>query len=139
MISTTQPSQPDALLLAEGAFIHGKLFGFTAPPEILSRYATFSRTIGASAKWPQIERVILADIDVEAVEYAFRFRRRHHPLQQRIHGLCFICEAHPRYWNLFYSDQSARGVSWVRLSLALARTGWLWIKGSYLIYRHHLV
>jgi hypothetical protein len=123
----------------EGEFIHRKIFGFSAPSEVLRRYNDFVETIATSAAWPQREQVIQADLDVEALEFAFRFRRPHHPLKQRIQGLCFICEAHPAYWQIFYAGKSARVASWFQLALTGVRTIWLLAKGNYLIHRHHLV
>ncbi len=96
-------------------------------------------TIAPSAPWPQLEHVMQANLDVEALEFAFRFRQPHHPLKQRIHGLCFICEAHPTYWDIYYAGESARLASWLRLAFTGVRTVWLWLKGNYLIYKYHLV
>ena len=125
--------------ITEGEFIHRKIFGFTAPPEILRRYNDFVETIATAAAWTQLKQVIESDLDVEALEFAFRFQRPHHPLKQRIQGLCFICEAHPAYWQIFYAGKSARVVSWFQLAFTGVRTIWLLAKGNYLIRRHHLV
>ena len=86
-----------------------------------------------------MEKAIARSLDVEALEFAFRFRNRHHPLQQRIHGLCFICETDPAYWEFFYAGKRARIASWLRLAITGVRSVWLLAKGTYLIHRHHLV
>ncbi len=125
--------------MSEGEFLHLRIFGFPAPVAILARYAGLMRTLGPSAEWPQGKQVMSANLDIEAIEYAFRWRRRHHPLQQRIHGLCFLCESHQRYWDYFHNAQSTRVRAWLQLSRAGARSVWLLIKGSYLIKRYGLV
>ena len=133
------PHSVEAAWIAEGEFIHRKLFRFAASIEILNRYAGFVGTIAPSSPWPQMEHAMQANLDVEALEFAFRFRQPHHPLKQRIHGLCFICEAHPTYWDIFYAGESAHLASWLRLAFTGVRTVWLWLKGNYLIYKYHLV
>ena len=134
-----QAGSDAAAQIAEGIFLHQRLFGFAPSPEILSRYAAFLSTIDASAGQHQIERIVDGNLDVEAIVYALRFRHRHHPLQQRIHGLCFVCEANPRYWTLFYSERTMRASAWAELAFTAVRSGWLLVKGTYLIQRHSIV
>lgn len=134
-MSNLSPASPDA----EVQHLHQSIFGFPPSELIVARYQAFVRTLGSSAACATTDRAVKKKLDVEAIAAALSRKRPHHPLEQRIHALLYLCETQSTYQGFFYAQRSRPIVAWLSLIGHVFRTAWKISKGWVLVQRHELL
>lgn len=131
---------PDSIDQARRIYL--ALFDDEPSENVLNRYAGALKTYNPALSIEDsmvLNRIFEKKLDLEAVEYIWRLKRRKNPLSQRVQTISFLAEIENRNLNKYVNLSDSRIEVLFRMSLSVARTGYLYIKGSYLVWRHSLV
>jgi hypothetical protein len=133
-----QPHQAPEDLKHEAAFFHHCLFRSPIPEVVARRYASaHDSCLGQSLPMQQIrtETIVQRRLDVEAIELALRLRHRQNVLTVKLHILCYLCEPHAAYADIFVNRRAGTLRALGSLSCQSLRSIWKLIRGTYLIGR----
>jgi hypothetical protein len=137
----TNAALPDALS-AEVHFLHDHFFGGPPPAAVVERYVAANRLIvpdPGPERSASLSRIVQRRFDAEAIEYCFRLRRLSHPLTTKVEILYYLVEVRSAYYERFVNERSGRWRAVRELAATIVWSAWKFVKGSYLIRRHHLV
>ncbi len=128
-------------LLREADHLHRIFFGGPVPPQIAERYVQanwkcFPAVDQRSAE--RIARIVDARLDAEAVELVLRVRRRDSVLTRKIQILFYLAEVRAAYYSKFVNEQPGLPHAAAALAGSVLKTGYLYAKGLFLIWRHRL-
>ena len=96
-----------------------------------------NRSTAVSTPSPALAELIAHEADLEAAELALRRRDPHNPLTQRFQTACYLAEARPEHYGVFVNEKAAFLPAWLSLSGHALRTAWKYLKGLYLLRKHH--
>ncbi len=127
---------------AEADFLHRRLLGGPAPPEVVTAYGCALRTLfpgDLPRVQVDIKRIVTRQLDPEAIEFYLRLRNgMPSTLTQRIHVLFYLVEPRPEYDPRFALVRPARLRAWLALSWVGLRMPYLVAKGWLQVVRHRL-
>ena len=129
-----------AQLAREAVYLHQRLFGGLPPDEVVARYVQANQRClppGSDRSSAIVDAVVSRRLDPEAVELVLR--RRHPLLSRKIQILFYLLEVRSGYYAWFVNPSDAFGRAVVELIGSTLRTGWLFVKGAWLVWRHRLV
>ena len=134
--------QSDEMLEREVEYFHAGFFRAELHPEVARRYMEANRMCIPAVDAQTlhvIEKVLFYRLDVEAVEYALRFRNRENFLTKKIQILFYLVEVRSKYFQYFFNCRTDRLGAALDVFASLALTVCKLIKGKYLIRRYGLV
>ncbi len=127
----------------EADFLHRRILGGPAPPEIVTAYNQALRTLfpgDLPRVGVDIERIVSRELDPEAIEFYLRLRKgMPSTLTQRIHVLFYLIEPRPEYASRFALARSARWRAWLALFGTGLRMPFIIVKGWHQTTRHRLL
>jgi hypothetical protein len=128
-------------LHAEADYLHQALFGLPAPAAVSDRYVQLHGVCFPSpdpAERRTTERIIQSRMDAEAIECAFRLRKRKHMLTAKMHALLYLAEVRRNYYPLFFNEAPAPLTGKLRVIVAILRGACKAVQGEFLIRIHRL-
>jgi hypothetical protein len=123
---------------SEARYLHRELFGSEPEQIIVSRYAEFIQTLGANQSCSTTKMVMEKQLDAEAVCMFLTRWQPNHPLQQRFHGLCYLCEVRSPYVGCFYGQRRNLVPALLTLIGHGIRSIWKFLKGWRLVRQYDL-
>jgi hypothetical protein len=133
--TTRSSAASDEKLAREAEVFHRILFGRAAPDEVRRQYAA-ALAANPISRGGDIEALIGAGVDLEAVEYALRKKNPANPLTERFRVLCYLVEARPEYFDRFVAERRSFFSGVLALAFHTVRSIYKAIKGGFLARRH---
>jgi len=133
--SSFVPEYDQAQLRREASALHCTAFGRDVPEKIADRYieahsVALPRVAAIDEQW--MERVIAAEIDLEALELELNTREPDPVLCQKLKLLIYIAEAFPEYYGDFVNETPQRARALCTLALHGVRMLYKHLKGRYM-------
>ncbi len=125
----------------EADYLHQALFGLRAPAVVSDRYVQLHDVcfpVPDPAERRMTERIIQSRMDAEAIECAFRWRKREHLLTAKMHALLYLAEVRRDCYPLFFNEAPAPFTGKLRMVVAVLRGVWKAVQGEFLIRIHRL-
>jgi hypothetical protein len=91
-------------LSKEMILFHQRIFSFEAVEEVISHYIKAHQVYQAkmdSSEAAFISFIVEKGVDLEAVEYVWRLKKKNNLLTQKLGILLFVCEVFPQYQNSY--------------------------------------
>jgi hypothetical protein len=133
-------------LASEAEAFHRVLFDEPIPAEIVGRYIEAHEYVFTASELGRrrhesetIETILRRQLDVEAVEMAFRRKGPRHLLTQKFHILLYLVESYGEYASHFYNRERRLVRSYLVLGLLVLQTAFKFVKGMFLIWKYRLV
>lgn len=138
---TADPIQA-ASLAAEVDYFHQSLFRKSTPKAVIERYVEahhprFHRVFDPS-DLIAVSAVVRQRLDVEAVEFELRCKKKGHALSKKLQILSFLLEVRAEYYDFFVNTSESRITACLKLAAALLMTPFKRLKGKYLVWRYDL-
>jgi len=119
--------------------IHRALFGEDAPEEVRQQYArALEQATLADRPRVDLDRLIAAGADLEALELALRRRHPRNPLTQRFQVMCYLAEVRPQNYPRFVNERPRALAGWLALIFHTCRSLYKIAKGRLLLRIHDL-
>ena len=129
-------------LADEALYFHNSLFSQPLDPAVIERYVAANRLCIPQLderKAAIIDRIVSAGLDLEAIEMVFRLRQPDNFLTKKIQILLYLIEVRSDYYQRFINSEANFPLA-LRSLAGTALAGVLkFLKGTYLIWKHHLV
>ena len=127
-------------LEAECAALCRRIFAMPPPPGCVEAYRRANAVVFEEADvepraLAQIAEAVRRNWDLEAIEYALRFRDKTGPLTKKVNILFYIIEASPEGARIFVNETPARWRAWLRLTGETLRSFYKLLKGLVLLQR----
>lgn len=127
-------------LEAECAALCRRIFAMPPPPGCVEAYrranaVVFDSAVADAHTMALIAEAVRRDWDLEAIEYALRFRDRTNPLTKKVNILFYIIEASPVGARIFVNDTPAVWRAWISLTAETLRSINKLLKGFLLLQR----
>ena len=126
----------------EVSYLYHSLFKSSIPDALKTKYIRAHEFIIPSGTVEQvkaIKKIIKFNLDVEAVELAFRKKDLQHPLLQKIKILIYLMECDSKYYHLFINERASFLEAIFALLYHSFYTSYKLIKGKILKWRYNLV
>ena len=129
-------------LADEALYFHNSLFSQPLDPMVIERYVAANRLCIPqldSRSAVIIDRIISARLDLEAIEMVFRLRQPDNFLTKKIQILFYLLEVRSAYYQRFINNEANFPLALRSLAGSALAAAWKFLKGRYLIWKHHLV
>lgn len=138
----TQGGQNDSALEREVTYFHDYFFRGPLDRDVLSRYVAANRRCLPSVESEcsrMIEKIVSLALDIEAIEFVLRQKKRDNCLTRKIQILFFLVEVRSRYFGYFFNCRNDRFSGIMSLLRSILITPYKYVKGVYLIRKYELV
>ena len=135
-------SASEMRLAEEAEYLFHAFFRGPIPRDIAARYASANEQCFpecAAGDVAFITRMRDHRLDVEAIEWALRRRRRGELLTKKIQILFYLAEVRSEFYPKFVNRQPGIIRAALMLSGCLMRNAFCYLKGEFLIRRHGLI
>jgi hypothetical protein len=140
---THSPAESEsASLAAEARYFGKRVLDLDLAPEIVDRYVAANKALFARADLADslplvkaLRAVVATGMDVEALEFALRLRRRRNLVTQKLHILSYLLETHAAYLSLYLNDHRYRLGAYMTLAAHVPRAIWKYLRGRRLLRR----
>jgi hypothetical protein len=128
----------DEQLGREADHIHRALFGRAAPADLQRQYVSAMRDAPVVSAFPPLDRLMEADVDLEALELALRRRQPRNALTQRFQVVCYLAEVQPANYGRFVTERRRFLEGALTLGMHVVRSMFKLVKGRWLLHVHGL-
>ncbi len=138
----TELRQEDKELELEARCFHDHLFREKLHQEIIVRYTAANRAYVPhvdSQTASMMAKIVSHGLDVEAIEYVLRLKKKDNVLTKKVQILFFLVEVRSQYFDYFFNRKKARLKAAGGIVFSVTMTIYKFIKGKYLIWRYDLV
>ena len=128
-------------LYTEAKYLYLGFFNECPPEWLLEKYVRVHDAYDVSASQKEIKAIgaiVKHGLDVEAVEYVMRLRKRDNLLTKKVEIIHYLAECSSRRFGDFFLEADIDWRGWVLLLRSLVRVPWCFVMGHWLIRRHGL-
>lgn len=138
----TLSGQNDITLEREAQYLHDHFFSEKIHREVLSRYVEANRRCLPyvdTQSAGMIDKIVSCELDVEAIEFVLRLKKRDNFLTRKIEILFFLVEVRSQYFGYFFNCKEDMLSAIRSLIISIMTTPYKYVKGKYLSWKYKLV